>query len=299
MYGEEYSRKQKIGAWWLMAVCKVVGWLPYWFLYYLFAPFIAFVMYRLLGYRKEVVRTNLKDSFPEKSKEELRGIEKRFYRHLAEVIVDTIDLASMSQKEMVRRMEFVDLDAHLEATRGKSWIAALGHYGSWEFFGTYQIRYPEARSLGVYHKLKDRAFDLFYYRLRSRTMMEPVPMKNIARRLMKAKKEGEQFVLGLIADQAPPKNYEIDHWYNFLDRPTAFFGGMEYFCSKFGLPVYYVDIHKVKPGYYSCRFVEIYDGSSPVEEFEITQRYADELSKTIRRVPELWLWSHRRWKRKQ
>ncbi|MBR2060554.1 MAG: lysophospholipid acyltransferase family protein [Tidjanibacter sp.] len=296
LYGTEYTRPQRIGAWWLMAASKVIGWLPNWFLYHCLAPFIYFVMYRLVGYRKGVVRENLRTTFTEKSAEELLHIERKFYRHLAEIVVDTIDLASMSRKELLRRMEVVDLEAHLEATRDKDWVAAMGHYGSWEFFCVQALLDENATALGVYHPLKNKGFDLFYRRLRSRMMMEPVKMKGLIRRIMKARKEGERYVVGLIADQAPPKNHEVEHWYNFLDRPTAFYGGMEHISSKFGAQVYYVDIEKTKPGHYRCRFVQIYDGVEQVDSHEVIQRYADELSRTIRRAPEYWLWSHKRWK---
>ena len=131
-YEDKYTRGQKIGAWWLMAGCKVIGWLPYWFLYNCFAPFIYFVMYRLLGYRKGVVHENLVTTFPEKSAEEIGKIERKFYRHLSEIVVDTLDLASMRHKEVMHRLEIVNLEEHKEATKGKDWIAALGHYGSWE-----------------------------------------------------------------------------------------------------------------------------------------------------------------------
>lgn len=295
-YENKYTRKQKIGAWWLMAGAKLIGWLPNWFLYHCFAPFIYFVMYRLLGYRKGVVRENLVTTFPEKSSKEIREIEQKFYRHLSEIVVDTFDLASMSHKEVKCRLEIENLEEHLEATRGKDWVAALGHYGSWEFFCGYGLHDKEATAIGVYHPLKNKAFDLFYRRMRLRIGVEPTPMKLLLRRLVSARRDGERFILGLIADQSPPKNYDIDHWYNFLGRPTAFFSGLEHISAKFGTPVYYLEIDKVKPGHYSCRFVQIYDGVEEVAEYEITQRYADALSNTIRRRPELWLWSHKRWK---
>ena len=295
-YEDKYTRGQKIGAWWLMAGCKVIGWLPYWFLYHCFAPFIYFVMYRLLGYRKGVVHENLVTTFPEKSAEDIRDIERKFYRHLSEIVVDTLDLASMRHKEVMHRLEIVNLEEHKEATKGKDWIAALGHYGSWEYFCGYGLHDKRSTAVGVYHPLKNKAFDLFYRRMRQHIGAEPTPMKLLLRRLVVAKRGGERFVVGLIADQAPPKNYEVEHWYNFLGRPTAFFAGMEHICAKFGTPVYYLDLDKVKPGHYLGHFVQIYDGVEEVAEHEITQRYADALSDTIRRRPELWLWSHKRWK---
>ena len=64
------------------------------------------------------------------------------------------------------------------------------------------------------------------------------------------------------------------------------------------MPVIFMDIQRVKRGYYSVTFSVLYDGKEKVEELEITRRYAAILEKIIRRTPHLWIWSHKRWKHK-
>ena len=121
----------------LMGSCKVIGLLPDCILYHTLGPLIYFVLYKVVRYRRSVVRTNLSNSFPEKTTDELRHIERRFYRHLAEVFVDTIKLATISRKEILDRMVYRDVDKMEEAMQGKSWISAMSHYGSWELTTNY------------------------------------------------------------------------------------------------------------------------------------------------------------------
>ena len=116
----------------LMGACRITGMFPNRLLYHALAPFICFVLHRIVRYRLTVVRTNLSNSFPEKSAAELREIETKFYRHLSEVFVDTIKLATISRKEILERMVYRDVEAQEEAMRGRNWISAMSHYGSWE-----------------------------------------------------------------------------------------------------------------------------------------------------------------------
>ncbi len=286
----------RLGASLLYGTCKVLGWMPYHLLYYILSPFIYFVMYRLLRYRVAVTRANLAACFPEWDKGRLRSVEIGYYRHLAEVVVDTISLAGLSPKRALRRLEITNLQEHLAATDGKDWVAALGHFGSWEFFCTYALLVPNSLCLGVYHPLSSAVFDLFYRKLRSRWGLEPVAMKRLVRRMVEVRRSGQNFIIGLIADQTPPRRYDVKHWYDFMGRPTAFFAGLEHISGKFSTPVYYLHIERVRRGWYRGWFEEIYNGVDEVPEHEITQRYATKLQESIRRNPELWLWSHRRWK---
>ena len=93
---------------------------------------VCWVLHRVVRYRVSVVRTNLANAFPEKSREELRDIERRFYRHLSEVFIDTILLGSISRREILERMVYRDVEKQEELMRGRSWISAMSHFGSWE-----------------------------------------------------------------------------------------------------------------------------------------------------------------------
>lgn len=278
--------------------CKVVGLLPWWFLYYVVAEAIYFILYYVVRYRIKVTRTNLQNSFPEKGKKELRKIERGFYRHLSQVFIDTIDLPGISKRALLKRMPLEDEAQFREKTRGQDWIAATSHYGSWEYFMFFAINIePERRLLGVYKPLHDEAFDLFYEKVRSKFGMIPTPMRMVIRDIRRNKEKGLNLAIGIIGDQTPLPG-EFDRWFDFLHQPTPFYGGIEKIAMKFGMPVYFMEIEKVRRAHYIIRAVPIWDGREEVGKWEITQRYADKLEEQIRRQPEYWMWSHRRWKRK-
>lgn len=288
---------QRVGYYLLLGGAKLIGYLPYCVLYYVLAPFISFVLYRLLGYRVGVVRGNLAAAFPEKSEEERRAIERKFYRHLAEIFVDVIDMTSMSPRELKKRMVVENQTETDTAIGSRNWIAALAHYGEWEYFSVYSIDHPY-HNIGVYHPLSSKIMDRFMLYIRRRFGMEVAPMNGLARPVMKNLKAKEQMALGLIADQRPRFRESDKVWRTFLNQPSLFFGGIGNYAKKFGMMVYTLDIVKVKPSHYRCNFVQLYDGKEDISEQEIMDRYVAEVERIIRRAPELWLWSHRRWKNK-
>ena len=279
----------------LFGLCRVVGWLPYGFLYGFLVPAIYCLIYKIAGYRTKVVRENLRNAFPEKSAAERRDIERKFYKHLSELFVDTVDMASIGTKQAGRRFRYLNAAEQDARTDGRSWICAMAHYGSWE----YTINYPlftRHRVGAVYHHLHNPVFDRFYRRLRSRFGAIPLERDDVPREMIRIRRENlPPMALALIADQSPAV-YAIHHWFDFLNQPTAFFMGMEKLARKYGMPVCFLHVDKVKKGHYTASFEEIYDGKEEVEELEITRRYVGKLEEMIRRRPELWLWSHRRWK---
>lgn len=293
--GDKMNPLQWVAYWLLLGSAKLVGLLPYCILYKVLAPFIYFILYRLVGYRKRVVRRNLAGAFPEKSETERREIERKFYRHLATIFVDVIDLTSMSPHELKRRMHITNLEEFDRQVGTKSWIGALGHYGEWEYFCSFAIghNYP---NLGVYHPLSSKVMDRFMIYMRTRFGMEAIPMFNLGRRVLQCIKEQKQMAIGLIADQRSTIKLSDKRWRMFLNQPTLFIAGMGHYAKRFGMPVYVLDIDQVKPSYYTCRFEQIYDGSEDISDVEIVDRYVAKLEDMIRRRPELWLWSHNRWK---
>lgn len=288
---------ERMGYYLLLGVAKLVGWLPYCVLYYVVAPFIYFVLFHILHYRRGVVRGNLAAAFPEKSFEERLEIERKFYHHLSEVFVDVVDMTSMSPKTLLKRMQVVNQEATDKEIGGRNWIGALAHFGEWEYFSVYAIEHPY-HNIGVYHPLSNKIMDRFMLYIRRRFGMEVAPMNSLARPVMKNLRAGEQMALGLIADQRPRWAESDKIWRTFLGQPSLFFGGIGGYAKKFKMMVYTLDIEKVKPSHYKCRFIRIYDGEEDIPESEIMDRYVEAIERMIRRSPELWLWSHRRWKHK-
>ena len=288
---------QRVGYYTLLGGAKLVGLLPYCILYYVVAPFIYFVLYRLLHYRRGVVRGNLAAAFPEKSFEERLEIERKFYHHLSEIFVDVVDMTSMSPKTLLKRMQVVNQEQTDREIGGKNWIGALAHFGEWEYFSVYAIEHPY-HNIGVYHPLSSKVMDRFMLYIRRRFGMEVAPMNGLARPVMKNLRAGEQMALGLIADQRPRWAESDKIWRTFLGQPSLFFGGIGGYAKKFKMMVYALDIEKVNPSHYTCNFIQLYDGEEDIPESEIMDRYVEAIERMIRRSPELWLWSHRRWKHK-
>lgn len=282
----------------LLGLAKAVGYLPYFVLYRLLAPFIYFILRHVLHYRVSVVRENLRNSFPEKSEKELREIERGFYHHLSEVFIDVIDMTSMSPEELKRRMVVENMEQTDKEIGTSNWIAALAHFGEWEYFSVYSIDHPY-HNIGVYHPLSNKVVDRFMLYIRRRFGMEVAPMNSLARPVMKNLRAGEQMALGLIADQRPRYAESDKVWRKFLNQDALFFGGIGNYAKRFGMMVYTLDIEKIKPSHYKCNFIQLYDGKEDIPEEQIMDRYVAQTEKMIRRHPELWLWSHKRWKRRK
>ena len=282
--------------------CWLTGLLPHWFLFHPVADLIYFLLYRMAHYRLKVVRGNLATSFPEKSAEELRAIERGFYRNLAEYFIDAIDIASLSERGSMKRCVWPDGNrAEVNRTlAGRNWVVLLGHYGSWEMLNAFGFHRDSPAMVSAYRPLNNRVFDLYYKKVRNHPpRVNSVPSNDILRFYAAHREgiDGSALGIALIADQQPHLDAQ-SRWVPFLNHPTVFFHGGEKIARKFSLPVYYMKVRKTARGRWEQTFELVWDGTSPTSDHEITGAYARILEEEIRRAPELWLWSHRRWKRR-
>lgn len=292
---------QRIGLACLWHGARLFALLPYWFKYYAVENLLYFLLFRCIRYRRRVVTTNLRNSFPEKSGAELRTIRRRFYRTLAEMIVDTIDLARIDERKVRRLLEIDDCEGHARATQGRDWIAMMAHFGCWEYCSYWGFYDPSHKVVAVYHPLRSPVMEAFYRRLRNNEAAVTVAMKECLRFYLRHREQGldgRRMGLGLIADQNPPLRPD-SRWFRFLNQDTIFFDGGEKLALRCGLPVYFVRMERLRRGRYRMSFELIYDGEEQVAPYEITERYVRRLESMIRERPELWIWSHRRWKRKR
>jgi len=265
---------------------------------YLFSDFFYLVMYYIAGYRRKVVAANLRNAFPEKSEAERKEIERRFYKHLCDLFVETLKITHMSPGQISRRIIVRDLSGVDRLySEGKSLIALTSHYNNWEWFSAVPLVIPY-KVLSIYKPLTNKYFDQFILSLRTKFGMLVSPMQNILRDLIKYRNEKILTISGFIADQTPPPD-EHAYWTTFLNQETGFFRGAEKLAVKYDIPVIFVNTTKIKRGYYEVAFEIITD--HPVKEAPgfITSRYAEMLEGVIKEKPEYWLWSHRRWKYKK
>lgn len=292
---------QRIGLETLWVCAYVFSVLPRWFKYYVVENLFYFLLYYGFRYRMSVVKTNLRNSFPEKSERDLAVIRRRFYRTLAEIFVDTLDLAHLTPAKGRAALKVKGLEEHLKRVEGRDWIAMTAHYGCWEYCSFWGLYAPTQIVVAVYHPLRSRVMEALYQRLRNGDYATTVSMKESLRFYLRNRERGilgKNLVMGLIADQNPPRRPD-SHWFRFLNQDTIFFDGGEKLALRCHLPVYFVKMDRLSRGRYEMSFEPIYDGEEEVAEHEITERYVRLLESEIRRRPELWIWSHRRWKHKR
>ncbi|MDR1415121.1 MAG: lysophospholipid acyltransferase family protein [Odoribacteraceae bacterium] len=255
-----------------------------------------FFVYHVFRYRRGDVRANLRRAFPEKNLAEIRRVERKFYHHLLDVSVEFYKLWHAPARVLQLRCVFTNPGLPLEfVAGGRPVIAVMGHYGNWEWLSLYGLHAGECPFLALYKPLHDRVMDNLSRRLRSRFGMTPVPRNDLARVPPRFRDEGRTFIMGIVADQAPKESNQ-NFWTTFLNQETPVFKGTEKIAAKYDIPVIFIDVRKPRRGHYQAEFRLLCDHPSRLAPGELTRLHTRALEEAIRRQPEYWLWSHRRWK---
>lgn len=269
--------------------------LPFFFLYIL-SDLAYFILYRIIGYRREVVRMNLANSFPDKTPGERRAIEKKFFRFLPDLMVEALKMRTITADQMKQRMDFVNPELITDfLDQGRPVVVVTAHYGNWEW-GIYRLGLITDKPLLIIYKpLSNKNFDRIFNEIRSRFGALMVPMKQTLRQIMKHRNQPHLSVF--VADQVPP-HQGTDYAIEFLNQPTLVFTGGGRIAQKLNAPMVFCHIDRVGRGYYSCRFTTLSDRPNDLTVHELTDLHNQFTETIIRNKPELWLWSHKRWKRK-
>jgi len=279
---------------------KIFSFLPLRILYAIGDAITYPILYYLLRYRRKVVRKNLLLSFPQKENREIKTLEKRFYHHFVDIIAEVIWSYRATKEEMSAHFESVNVDkVESWAQKKGGVIFMLGHLGNWEWTAEVQHRFesPEMQHYNVYRRLKNASADSVMMAVREQRSGKGscIEKNSLLRELIRLKKKQAKFTLGLIADQKPtPPN--AHYWTTFLNQETSFLDGGEILAKKFDFVVTYVHISSPRRGYYTARVDLITDDAPNTAPNEITEQFARRLESNIVEQPELWLWSHNRWK---
>lgn len=291
----------KVIAYILYGIVWVISLLPMPILY-LFSDIVWLLMFFCppLRYRKKIVRNNLTLSFPEKDRKWLRRTERRFYYQFLCQLMEALKTVSASRRWVKRHMEFVGYEQiREEILKGRSNIGYLGHLGNWELIPSMMYHFEDIenfRGCQVYHKLENPVMELFMLKLRSKYGTESIPMEHVLRRFLEFRNTGKTFFVGMIADQVPLW-WNTHYWTQFFHRKTPVFTGAERIARKLDTDVWYMHITRKRRGYYRCEFELMFDRTKDLEDFAVTERYMRLLEDNIKECPELWLWTHNRWKR--
>lgn len=263
----------------------------------------AWIMRHIIKYRRDMVRTNLQRCFPEADKRQIAQYERHFYRHLADTIVESLKLLHISDRQIDRRVEVVDSDLVDRAIEsGHPVVLFLGHYGNWEWVTAICRHFKSNAVMGqIYHPLSSKTADRIMLKLRSRFNSESIPMQRTLRRLLEIEKSGRHFVIGFISDQRPVGQH-LNDWMDFFGIDTPIITGGETIGDRVGAIYLYVDVERLKRGYYRLTFKPVIPALEDVAKgihAPYTRQYMRMLEQTIRRDPPYWLWSHNRFHRKR
>jgi len=265
---------------------------------YIFSDLLYLVLYYIVSYRRKVVAENLKNSFPEKSEEELKTIEKKFYRHLADLLIETFKLTHMSRSAQKKRFTYSNLEVIARLREDKrDIIAVLGHYNNWEW-PTLLPYYLKYIIIIIFKPLQNKYFNGFINRQRSKFGIVLTPTSQVIREIINYRKNNINTLSVFISDQIPAKG-DIKFWTKFLNQDTAVFSGAGKIAAKYDMAIVFFHIQKVKRGYYNLDIELLLEHTEGLSEDLITETHVRRLEEIIREKPEYWIWSHRRWKHKK
>lgn len=266
--------------------------------HYLLSDCLFWILYGMIGYRKRVVRSNLASSFPEKTEAELQQIERGFYHFFCDYLVESIKLLTISHEELKRRLVFKGTETINEVVEsGQSCAVYLGHYCNWEWITSLPLWVTAKAQCGqIYHPIENKDFDRLFLRLRQRMGAVCIPMQDTLRKILEYRQQGQPVVIGYISDQKPHW-VNIHHWVDFLHHDTPVLTGTERIARKVKHAVFYLDVRRIRRGYYEAEFRLITREPQQMPEYRLTDIYYEMLEASIRRAPEFWLWSHKRWAR--
>jgi len=195
---------------------------------------------------------------------------------------------------MRKRFKFVNTDeVEKHLANGKSVLLTGGHYANWEWGNLAINLYFNNTALVIYKPLGNRYIGDLINKMRSRFGTIMVPMKLTLRKI--AEHKNSLYLAIFVSDQTPTK-HESQYFTTFLNQPTSVFLGIEKIAKTTGNPVVFCNVDKVKRGYYEATFVTLFENPKQTSEHEITEAHTKMLEGYIKAKPELWLWSHKRWK---
>ena len=269
---------------------------PFWVLY-LQSDILFSFLYYIVGYRKKVVWKNLKSSFPEKTEDELKKINKGFYKNLSDIFMESLKGLSMSKNTLLKRYKVLNaeiVDKYYD--QNKSVIAVASHFANWEWGVLCLSLQFKHKSVGLYKPMSNKYIDNYMKKSRAAWGMHLLSIYETSKYI--EIKNTEPSIYFMVADQSPARPRQTV-WIDFLSQDTACINGPEKYAKRYNLPVVYGHVRRIKRGFYEMTASTITENPKEKEAGEITRTYMQLLEKFIREEPRNWLWSHKRWKKKR
>lgn len=264
---------------------------------YVVSDMLYYPFYYIVRYRRQTVRRNLTESFPEKEMDEIRKIEKDFYHYFVDIMLESTKLMTITPEEMRLRMRFEGIDyVNQLLAQGKSISLFLGHYGNWEWVSSMGMGIvADVVKAQVYRRLGNHAVDNLMRYMRGRFGHICVEMNSTARFVNRVAMDGKPCIIGFLADQSPRKR-EVRHYVTFLSHNVPVHIGTERITRLYHYEAVFLSMKRLRRGYYVCELALLHDNPASLPEHELTRLYYDRLEKEIEGEPSMYLWSHKRFK---
>ncbi|KAA1243970.1 lysophospholipid acyltransferase family protein [Aquimarina sp. RZ0] len=266
-----------------------------WRIFYMLSTCIYILVYYIIRYRRKTVTDNLTLVFPDKEKKEINRIRKASYKHMCDMFLEMAKSLSITREELIERYKVVNLDEFHEFERkNKSIITLMGHYGSFEWSNAVDLVSLNP-CVGIYKQLKNKHFDKLAHTIRGRFDSRLIASHKVARQIIKDKQDGTVCSYGMISDQSPKLN-NAKFWTDFMGIKVPIFLGGEFLAQRLDVIVLYLQVKKIKRGYYEVKFIPISENSKNEKKFYVIKEYLKLLEEQIHKKPEDYLWTHKRWK---
>ena len=288
--------RSKILYWLVYIGMWLIASLPFRALYIL-SDFLRIIMQYIVHYRRGVIRLNLRNSFPEKTDKELKDIENKYYKYICDYMLEDVKMLRMSSEDLLQRMKYIKLDESLDMVdKYGGVICLIPHYANFEWLtGLGFMMKNGDLAVQVYKPLHNKHLDELFKKIRTRFGSVNIAKHSTARELIRLHRSDKKMIVGLITDQSPNMS-EAHHWTTFLNQDTVFMDGAERLSRMMNFPAVYCSLHKTRRGYCEVSFDLITEFPKETAEGEITEQFARLVEDTIRKKPEYWFWSHKRWK---
>lgn len=262
---------------------------------YIFSDVMFFLNYYLVGYRRKVITQNLRNSFPDKSEEEIRKIQKKFYRNFSDYLVETIKSFSISETESRVRMQHINQDVFHEVQKeGKNIILLAGHVFNWEWINALARIVPQKHCHPVYRKVNSNFWENQMKKVRNKFGNEALEANEVILNIFRNKNDGDSIYM-FVADQTPHFSH-VTYGLEFMNQRTPAFIGYDKLATRMDLAFIYCEMKKVKRGYYQVNYYRIYPDNEKFTEHEVVRKFHKMLENTLHKHPDNYLWSHRKWK---
>jgi len=286
---------KRLGYYLIVILLYPIAWLPLCCLG-VFARVLFFLSYRVFGYRKQVISTNLRNAFPEKSDDSIRELTKKFYKSFSDVLVEYLILWRIPTSKTEKYFKIKNPEV-FEKYKDRPIIFVIGHFNNWEWYSLLPF-FTNHNILGIVKPIRSINFEKLITKIRSHHGIDVILKRNTLREILNRVKANIPSLSIFAGDQIPTAN-EINFWTTFLNQETPIYLGAEKIAKKINGVVIYAEMLRVKRHYYEVNLQVITDNPKKEPDYHITLKHVAALEKTILKQPESWLWSHRRWKHKR